>query len=290
MNALNRPLVLDGGLATSLEDRGFDLSGSLWSARVLRENPEAIAQVHRAHIAAGAQIITTASYQASREGFRRAGLDAADADTALRASVAVAREASAGRALVAASVGPYGAMLAGGQEYVGRYGIDPGVIRDFHHERLDVLLDGEPDLIAAETIPDLDEAEVLIPLLEDTGLPYWVSFSCRDGDHLNAGQTFASAAHVAAEASNCIAVGVNCTKPEFVSGLLSSAGDKRFVVYSNAGRTWDGDRRQWLDEGVRSIDAATLREWHSLGATIIGGCCGLGEEQISAVAELFSAD
>jgi homocysteine S-methyltransferase len=281
------PLVLDGGLATSLEARGHDLSDRLWSARLLRDDPDEIRAVHAAHIAAGAQVVTTASYQASREGFTAVGMSEAQADALMRLSVSVARDA--GDALVAASIGPYGAMLAGGQEYVGNYGVDASVIRDFHARRIEVLASASPDLLAAETIPDLREAEVLVPLLEQAQIPYWLSFSCADGADLNAGQSFAEGVAVVADTRHCIAVGVNCTKPEHVEALLSSAESPLpFVVYPNAGRTWDGANRTWLDEGLDHVPAAEIRRWVRAGAQVVGGCCGLGEAHIATVASTLT--
>src|SRR5262245_16903030 len=117
-------IVLDGGLATELEARGADLRDPLWSARVLLDRPELIRQAHLDYLRAGARIITSASYQASFEGFARHGLDHAEAVRLLNLSVALALEARAAYAkeqpgrscLVAASVGPYGAYLADGSE------------------------------------------------------------------------------------------------------------------------------------------------------------------------------
>ena len=116
--------VLDGGLSTALEQQGADLSTSLWTARLLAEDPRRILEAHRSFFAAGAQVATTATYQASVEGFAGAGYDEDNARRLIRSSVALAREARDEAAdgnsglLVAASVGPYGAFLADGSEYL----------------------------------------------------------------------------------------------------------------------------------------------------------------------------
>jgi homocysteine S-methyltransferase len=116
-------VLLDGGLATELEQRGHDLDHPLWSARVLRSSPDAIAEVHRAYLDAGADCITTASYQVSLLG--RHGLTVAESERLLRLSVQVAVEARDTfsrsspdrlRPLVAASIGPDGATLGVGSE------------------------------------------------------------------------------------------------------------------------------------------------------------------------------
>lgn len=169
-------MILDGGMSNALEDRGHDLSDDLWTARLLRDNPAEIVAVHRAYFEAGADVATTASYQASTPGLIRAGLSDDDAAGLIRSSVHRAREAadavtaSTWRALlVAASVGSYGAALADGSEYRGRYGVSAATLRDFHAPRLELLASAAPDLLAVETIPDLDEAEVLVPLLDALG-------------------------------------------------------------------------------------------------------------------------
>src|SRR4051812_28404754 len=180
-------VVLDGGLSNALEDRGHDLSSALWTARLLRDEPGEIVAVHRAYFAAGARVATTASYQASVPGLVAAGASHREAEALITASVRLAREARDQAAthtehtriplLVAASVGPYGAACADGSEYTGRYGLTAAQLRDFHGPRLELLAAAGPDLLAVETIPDADEAEVLVPLLDEIGMPTWFSYS-----------------------------------------------------------------------------------------------------------------
>ncbi|MEN9711641.1 MAG: hypothetical protein RL441_1633 [Actinomycetota bacterium] len=288
--------VLDGGLATSLEDRGHDLSGALWSARMLRDNPAELLAVNLDHANAGAQIISTASYQVSRRGFVANGLTAADADAALVASVEISRgaaeqaSAATGRdVLVAASLGPFGAILADGSEYRGDYTISRQELLEFHAERLSVLRGTEPDLLAFETVPSAMEIDVINELLSTdfSSTPAWISCSAQTGDSISDG-TSAAHALAAVTAEAVVAIGFNCIKPELAQPLLTSIStvrpDLHRIVYSNAGRTWDALNRTWLDEGADHIDASALKQWHEAGATIIGGCCGLGPAQVRAVA------
>ncbi|MEJ7748956.1 MAG: homocysteine S-methyltransferase, partial [Candidatus Limnocylindrales bacterium] len=177
--------IIDGGLATELEARGLDLSDHLWSARVLLSQPQAIEDAHLAYFRAGAQVATTASYQATVPGLAAAGLDRAEALDVIRESVALASrardraadESGTDRAglLVAGSVGPYGAMLADGSEYRGDYDPGRGVLREVHLPRIEALLDAGADLIALETIPTVREAEVLVELLVEVGATGWLS-------------------------------------------------------------------------------------------------------------------
>jgi homocysteine S-methyltransferase len=291
-------LVLDGGLATELEAAGHDLSDRLWSARLLRDDPDAIEAAHLAFLRAGADIVETASYQASMEGFVAAGLDGGEAERLLRVSVQLARAAcrtfaaergDVGSALVAASVGPYGAMLADGQEYTGDYGsasLDD--VRGFHERRLRTLISAGPDCIACETIPRADEAGVLAGLLDELEAPEaWISFSCRDGHRTAGGDAIEDAVARAVTSDRVVAVGVNCTDPEYVDELLVRCGsvtDRPLIAYPNGGRVWDGRTRTWLSQGADRLPAPRVVLWRSRGAVVIGGCCGLGPAAIAAVA------
>lgn len=281
------PWPVDGGLGSELTSAGFDLADDLWSARLLRDHPQAIANVHRSYIDAGARIVTTASYQASRRGFAAAGLTHDQADDLIASSVTVARQAAAATgALVAASVGPYGAVLGGGQEYEGNYGLPHRELVDFHAQRLAILAAAGPDMLACETIPDLREVEAILEALAPyTDIPVWLSMSCRDGQTTCAGQPFGDLAGLVRDVPNIVAVGVNCTKPEFVSELLEYLGDDLpAVVYPNAGRVWNGNRHEWEGDGQTCVPAHAVSEWVTRGARLLGGCCGLGPTAIADLA------
>ncbi len=286
-------VVLDGGLSNALVDRGHDLTDELWTARLLRDAPAEIAAVHRAYFEAGAQVATTASYQASLGGLERAGLTRADAERLIARSVMIAREvrddvaASAGDSavrLVAASVGPYGAVLADGSEYRGRYGLSRSALRDFHGPRMELLVGAGPDLLALETIPDLDEVSVLLDLVEELAAPAWLSCTVT-GDRLRDGRLAADAFALAADHDRIVAVGVNCCAPGDVLPAVRSAivtSGKPAVAYPNSGETWDGAARRWI--GEPEFDAALTRSWAEAGARFIGGCCRVGPAGIAAIA------
>jgi len=283
-------LVLDGGMSNVLEDRGHDLSSDLWTARLLLEDPGEIAAVHAAYYRAGADVATTASYQASVPGLMAAGLDRRQAEATIRASVSVAREVRdqlAGelgrKLLVAASVGPYGAYLADGSEYRGRYGVTATELRDFHAPRLELLAETGADLLAVETIPDADEAEVLVPLLEELGLPAWFSYAVT-GATTRAGQPLPEAYAVVAGCGPLVAVGVNCSTPRDVAGALTAAArvtGKPGVAYPNLGESWDNAARAWRGDGELDVDLAP--SWVSAGARMVGGCCRVGPREIAGL-------
>jgi homocysteine S-methyltransferase len=292
---LGAGLLLDGGLATELEARGADLRDALWSARLLLDEPDLIRQAHRAYFAAGAQVAITATYQASYEGFARRGLDRSETARLLQWAVFLAREAAdeaGGEAIVAASVGPYGASLADGPEYTGDYGdIDAAGLADWHRPRLEVLLAAGPDVLAVETIPSIAEAEAIVTVLaEHPEVQAWVSFSCRDEVRLSDGTPFTAAVELVASSPQVVAAGVNCTPPTYVPALLRSAADAGvpLLAYPNAGDTWDAVAKVWLTTGERPDLAAGALAWRGAGATTVGGCCGVGPADISAMAAALS--
>ncbi|MCQ8771813.1 homocysteine S-methyltransferase [Streptomyces telluris] len=294
-DALERgPLVLDGGLSNQLAAQGCDLSDALWSARLLADDPEQIEQAHAAYVRAGAQVLITSSYQATFEGFARRGLGRAEAAALLRRSVELARGAAEreapGREIrVAASVGPYGAFLADGSEYRGRYGLSTAELERFHRPRIETLVEAAPDVLALETVPDVDEAEALLRAVAGCGVPVWLSYSA-EGECTRAGQPLREAFALAAGNDQVVAVGVNCCTPADAGPavrLAAEAARKPVVVYPNSGEQWDAEARSWTGEPAFAPDCVT--EWYEAGARLIGGCCRVGPAEIASLADALGA-
>jgi homocysteine S-methyltransferase len=282
-------VVLDGGLATELERAGMDLRDDLWSARALLEKPEEILRVHRSYFEAGADVAISASYQASFEGFEAHGISRSEGLRLLQLSVSLARDAARDfpGALVAASVGPYGAVLADGSEYRGRYALTVRQLVAFHRPRLEALLGAQPDLLAFETIPSIEEAEAIVAILaEIPDARAWVSFSCRDGTRISDGTAFSEATALAASSPQVVAVGVNCTPPAFLPSLLASAGtDVPLLAYPNLGSEWDASSKSWrLGIGPRPDFGQEAVGWRASSVTIAGGCCGTTPDDVRAIA------
>ncbi|WP_069812584.1 homocysteine S-methyltransferase [Streptomyces sp. TP-A0874] len=302
-------VILDGGLSNQLVDQGCDLSGALWSARLLADDPRQIEAAHTAYVRAGAQVLITASYQASYQGFAHRGLPAADTSRLLRRSVELARRAASARrgrpgestrsghgaqrgqpeVWVAASVGPYGAMLADGSEYRGRYGLSVAELERFHRPRIESLASAAPDVLALETVPDIDEAEALLRAAEGTGVPVWLSYTV-DGGRTRAGQPLGEAFALAAEEEQVIAVGVNCCTPAEASRAVPLAAEsgKPVVVYPNSGESWDTAAARW--SGHRTFDPERVHRWQDAGARLVGGCCRVGPGDITELAWLVRPD
>ncbi|MGY1497434.1 homocysteine S-methyltransferase [Streptomyces sp. QTS52] len=281
------PLVLDGGMSNELEAQGHDLSGTLWSARLLRDAPEAIKAVHRAYFAAGAQIAITASYQATYDGFARLGIPRAETTALLRRSVTLARRAAAGTGWVAASVGPYGAMLADGSEYRGGYGLTVAELTRFHRPRLEALAEAGPDVFAVETIPDLREAEAVLTALDGLGIPAWLSYSIR-GTTTSAGQPLTEAFALARSSDAVVATGVNCAPAADTAAALALVTGLPGVAYPNGGGVWDPETRGW--QGAEDEIANLAPSWLAAGAAILGGCCRVGPTEIRELASSLHAE
>lgn len=277
-----RVVVLDGGLATELEARGHDLSSDLWSARLLADDPDAIRAAHAAYFAAGAEVATTASYQASFAGLATVG----DPTTLLRRSVELARQArdEHGSGWVAASIGPYGAVLADGSEYRGDYGLSVAELRSFHHDRLAVLAAAGADVLAIETIPCLAEVEAILAELDGLDVAAWLSVTTAGG-RTRAGEPAETAFELARDCAAVLAVGVNCVRPDEVAPAIEMAcaiSGKPGVAYPNSGEEWDAVARRW--RGPAQLDAGEVRRWIDNGARLIGGCCRVGPDEIASIA------
>ena len=295
----SNPIILDGGLGSELKRRGHDISSPLWSAELLINNPLAIAEVHRDYLDAGAQCITSASYQASVAGFASIGVSSEQTRNLLHRSIEIARTACDEfmaqnpdcdyQPLVAASVGPYGAYLADGSEYSGDYRVEDQTLVEFHSLRLEWLDQAEADVLACETIPSLQEAQVLCKVLENVKTPAWISFSCQNDRLLNDGSAIAEVAALFEQHPRVVALGVNCSAPQYIEGLIgeirSVLAHKAIVVYPNSGEHYDAASKTWHGMESPLECAAAARTWFDAGARIIGGCCRMGPAHVRAIAD-----
>ncbi|XP_008291541.1 homocysteine S-methyltransferase 1 [Stegastes partitus] len=293
----NGPLILDGGLATELEAQGAKLQGDpLWSARLLQTDPQAIKDAHYSFLLSGADVITTATYQASISGFiEHLDVSSEGARELLMSGVHLAKETVTRfdcghrRLLVAGSVGPYGAFLHDGSEYTGAYAQEMSVeeLKVWHRPQIDSLAAAGADLIAFETIPSIKEAEALVELLREfPDCKAWLSFSCKDGKCISDGSLFTDAVQVSSRSTQLLAVGVNCCSPDVVEPLLDSARtllspDLSWVVYPNSGEEWDTERGWKTSEKTSAWRPELSDTWVKQGAALIGGCCRVGPAQVA---------
>lgn len=283
-------LVLDGAMGTELSRRGFDLSDPLWSAKVLIEHPDAVLALHLDYLDAGADLISTASYQISEEGFARVGLSPSKARAALTDSLRLAERAVQLHAersgtparTVAVSLGPYGAILADGSEYTGRYALSYADLVRFHRSRFAVLADAGASLLALETFPSIHEAEAALEALEPfTELQAWLSFVPREAPPPV--ETLSS--------ERLLALSFNCGPPELTlrnAARVAALSRRPVFAYPNRGGTWDPVTKTWAHDQPFDAAAWTSR-CGALGIRGVGGCCELGPEAIRKMRETSDA-
>ncbi|KAH9682531.1 homocysteine S-methyltransferase 3 [Citrus sinensis] len=258
------------------------------------------------------------SMQATIQGFEAKGFSTEEAEALLRRSVEIACEAreiyydrcmkdscdftGSGRisshpVLVAASVGSYGAYLADGSEYSGDYGdaVSLETLKEFHRRRVLILANSGADLIAFETIPNKLEAKAYAELLEEEGItiPAWFSFNSKDGINVVSGDSILECASIADSCEQVVAVGINCTAPRFIHGLILSVRkvtSKPVIIYPNSGETYNAELKKWVEStGVRDEDFVSyIGKWRDAGASLFGGCCRTTPNTIKAISRVLS--
>lgn len=286
-------LILDGALGTELESRDYDVSGHLWSAKYLLDNPQVLKEIHEDYLQAGADILTTASYQASLPGLLQAGVEEEESLALIRLTVSLAQEAreevwanlpeqeksQRPYPLISGDIGPYAAYLADGSEYTGDYHLTQKDYQAFHRPRIAALLEAGCDLLGIETIPNLGEAAAILVLLEQEfpEVEAYMSFVAKDGSHIADGSPIEEVASLCAKSKQVLALGINCSSPVFFDELLQkikSKTDKPLVAYPNSGEVYDGEKKTWHEgEGGETSLVQYAKNWQVLGAKIIGGCC-----------------
>ena len=304
------PIVIDGGLSTALQQAGRELDHPLWTARLVADDPEAIIDAHLAYLRAGARVLVTSSYQASAAGFLASGHDEAAATALLARTTVLARTAierfaaerpaaerpagTVDRLFVAASVGPYGAVLADGSEYRGDYAIGHRALVAFHRDRLRVLVTSAPDLLAIETMPSAAEARAVAEALEPLAtLSSWCSFGCRSGTQTWAGDAIEDAVVAALAIPGVKALGVNCTAPQHIDELLgriAAVTSLPLVVYPNRGAGWDAATNSWRAAVTDPFTVEDVSRWVALGARFVGGCCGVGPDDVATLVRRLASE
>lgn len=292
-------MIIDGAMATELENYGCNLNDRLWSAKILMENPELIKQVHLDYFKAGADCAITASYQATIEGYRERGLSDKEAADLIKKSVQIAIDArdefwgetenqkNRPKPIVAASVGPYGAFLADGSEYRGDYLINEEELIAFHRERIRILVEAGADILACETIPCLMEAKAITRVIKEfPEIHAWISFSAKDELHISNGEKIADCVEWLNGEKQVAAIGINCSSPDFIDSLIKEIKGKTskpIIVYPNSGEEYDAKIKQWNEVASCNQFSISTQRWYEEGAKIIGGCCRTKPEDIRAL-------
>ena len=303
--AKERIMVIDGSMSTALAHLGADLNTDLWTAMTLARQPELVRQVHINYFRAGADCGITCSYQATIPGLMRHGFSREGAEEVISNAVRIfldARETwwreegeAAGRAfpLCLAGIGPYGAYLANGSEYTGRYGVSDRELFDFHRRRMELLWEAGADLLLIETQPSLREAQIEAQIAEELGADYWISFSCRDREHICEGDRIRDCAAAFSRGyPHLKMIGVNCSKPEYITSLIGELRrgcDLPVGVYPNSGEIYDAATKKWASAVSGADFGAWALDYMKAGAAAVGGCCTTAERHVRQVAEARAA-
>ena len=296
-------IILDGALGTELERQGYDVSGRLWSAKYLLENPQIIKDLHEDYIRAGSDIITTSSYQASIPAFVEEGLSLDKAHELFKETVFLAQAAvknvwqglslddqQRSYPLIAGSVGPYAAYLADGSEYTGAYHLSEAEFQDFHRPRIQALLDAGCDLLALETIPNGAETEALVHLLSEefSQVEAYLSFTAQTTSAISDGTLIEEVGRLAQSSPQVLAVGFNCTAPHLIAPLLEKLKqvcDKPLLSYPNSGEIYNGVTNTWQDNPEQQLCLTDYSQlWKKQGVLLFGGCCRTRPEDIEQLA------
>lgn len=285
-----RTVVLDGGLGTELERRGYRDLDRLWSSALVEVDPAALREVHRDFLLAGSDVIATATYQAAVPTLIECGHERGSAMRVLRDAVRLAveeRDAHAPSALVAASIGPFGAHLADGSEYTGAYRLSDDELHAFQSARWHLLAESDADLLACETMPSLADVRACVRLMKETPERWaWISLMCRDAGHLVDGTALTEVLALLDDVPNLAAVGANCVPPCLVPALMDAfraATPLPLMIYPNASNAWKMEMGRPLDELSPAEFAAQSVAWRSHGAQIIGGCCKTTPSHVQAL-------
>ena len=298
----NGIMVIDGSMSTALENLGANLNSKLWTAKALEVSPELVKQVHLDYFRAGADCGITCSYQATIPGLMNNGCTREEAEELIARSVEIFKEArdqwwaeegeKAGREwpLCLAGIGPYGAFLADGSEYRGNYGVSDEVLDEFHRRRMEILHEAGADILLIETQPSLHEALLAAGIAEELGADYWISFSCRDGKHINEGDLIRDCAKAfAKDHPHLKMIGVNCSKPEHIESLVREleagldGADIPIGVYPNSGEEYDATTKTWHGTGDGRDFGEYALLYMKAGAHAVGGCCTTVQKHVQQV-------
>nr|WP_263314771.1 homocysteine S-methyltransferase [Mammaliicoccus sp. Marseille-Q6498] len=287
-----RQLILDGGLATTLEGYGCDLNSSLWSSEVLVHQPNKIKEAHQAFVDAGADVILTSTYQASFATFKSIGKSQAEIEQLFDVAVENVKEAVSDNQVIVGSLGPYGAYLSDGSEYTGQYEISNEDYIQFHQERIDALINRGVQDFVFETVPNFNEIKAIvqhiIPKYSDD-ITFWISCTVNEHGDLSDGTRFERVCDfINAHEDSVPVFGINCSSVDSIElaiekGLLNLP--QIIALYPNGGNKFDPVNKTWSGKGENDLLVQKTKEWVEQGVRMVGGCCETTPEDIRKIKE-----
>ncbi len=287
-------IILDGGTGTDIQRRGAPMSGETWCAEVNLTHPEIVRAVHEDYIRAGADIITANTFASSALSFNHYGRD----DDLLKidaAAVAIAKAAAAGKPVaVAGSVSTMRPVAPGSDRTLKDKEWPEAQARDLFRRKVENLKQAGVDLLMMEMMRDADYSVYATEAAIATGLPVWVGISVErnaDGKLVGFGREDQMLDDVARRLA--------ATSPAVMNIMHTSANDTGEAleilrkywkgpmgVYPECGYFKSPDW-QFVDVIAPGDLVAKSHDWQKLGASIFGGCCGIGPEHIAALSKEF---
>ena len=286
-------VILDGAIGTEILRRNVT-----WADHQLASRPEFVRSIHEDYIRAGADVISTNSFQLCRralynhfrDGAHRRQIGATDlddrADKLLAASVRLAIEARE-HAAAARPVAVAAAITT--LEWCFRPDLAPTAeqAKREYREIFQVVQDAGADLVLLETLNSISEARAALEVAKSLGLPCWTSFVCDESGRLFTGETMAEMV-AALESLGVDAILLNCAPPGDINAGLKQLLPHAHVptgAYPHIGRF---DPPEWLftDEYPPARYLQVASTWKQMGARILGGCCGTTPDHIAALAGL----
>lgn len=325
------PLVLDGALGTQIEIKYKEKlqesqlniqAHPLWSALILLLEPQLIKQIHYDYLEAGANIILTLTYQASKKGLLQHAPELVkheeDVLEVYKKAVLIACEAKADYLksnhtkpiYIAGSIGPFGGFLANGAEYTGNYSghiNKDSDLKDFHYDIAKSFIEDENcDILAFETVPNFTEfqqiLELMAELLQKKEKQFYISLNFKDSKHICDGTPLTTVIdHLNEKITNdshlqrnFVGLGFNCIAFELVGDVLQSINDSNtlnlpIIAYPNIGLLYDLSKGEYTLKNATNGDFDICLEWiEKYNVRVIGGCCGSGPSEIKSIKNVIS--
>lgn len=283
----NKIYILAGATGTEIQRRGFQTTLPLWSAKVLFEQPELLKQIYIDYINAGADIIVTNTFRTQRRTLKKVGLEShVERINKLATKIcfdAIKESGTERKILVAGSVTTL--------EDCYRVDLIPSDIElnTEHTEQINLLTSTNVDFLLLETFNSIKEVVVAAKIAKKTNKPFVISFTLGKDANLLTGETLADAVK-AVEVFDPEAILVNCVAPDVASKALEkikTLTNITFGAYAN-GDGAPADDLGWKFTGHDPVESyfEYCKNWKSLGATIIGGCCGTSPEYTKLYSQL----
>ena len=282
----NKIKLLDGSMSFPLEKKGYNLHDKLWTGKALINDPDLIKNIHKGYIEAGADYISTATYQISFNRLKEMGYQPDEIKEIFQKSVDLVKDAileskPKNEIKIVGSFGPYASFDPEASEYVGEYNVSDNAIMNFHLNNIHVIEETDLDILLYETIPCLREIEILSKILSHSSKEIWISVTCNENIEFRDGSSFEEACKIISNIENVTTMGINCFSPLLVKKAikkLKKYSNKKTIVYPNSGEIYNPKDKFW--SGKNDYNDLMIKNWLSLSPDIIGGCCRVGFDNI----------